>query len=188
MPVKFFADIIDSLSKIFTTLKGVKQIPKNKRNEIREALRGTFLMLNSTLNMILIRLAEVYRIQDEKTFIQEVTQIQYGGTWLESERAFRLCESLKNGLREWEVLDQSLINLISLKNWKALKLELENILKDEQELAFFIVHNFQKLSDLANKDAKNVEEIKQEIQLFQNLLYNQRRKLMEVENGLFKLI
>ena len=188
MAVKFFSGIIESLDKIFTTLKGIKEIPKVKRDEIRDSLSGTFIMLNSSLNMIIIRLGEIYRIQDDKVLFQELTQIPYDGTWVESERAFRLCESLKTGLREWEVLDQSLVNLISLKNWKELKLEMSKILVGENELANFISQNFKIFEDMTSKDPNNVEEIKKEIQAFQKLLSNERRKLIALENELFQLI
>ncbi len=184
----FFGDILDSLGKIISTLKSIKNIPKVKRDGIRETLSGTYLLLNTTLNMILIRLAEIYRIQDETTFIQEVTLIQYDGTWVDSERAFQLCEGLKYGLREWEVLDQSLINLISLKNWKELKLEMEKILAGENELANFISQNFKRLEDIASKDPKNIAKLKQEIQSFLKVLNIERRKLIVLEDDLFKFI
>ena len=189
MELKFFSDIIESLSKIFTTLKALKDIPKDKRDEIREALGGTFTMLNSTLNMIIIRLGEIYRIQDKATFLEEVSQLQYGDTWLASERAFRLCESLKHGLREWQTIDQSIINLVSLKNWNELKEQMENILKNETELAYYIEQNFREIANSAFDHASaDAAAIKMEVVNSQKQLNEQRKHLMQLELNMYDLL
>lgn len=188
MKVQFFADFIESFGKILTALKDIKNIPKRQRDEIRRPLADTFIMLNTTLNMVIIRLGEVYRLQDEQAFRQEVAQLQYGETWLKSERAFRLCESLKHGLREWQNIDQSLINLLSTNNWNDLKLQMENILKNESELAYFIEENFRRLESLAFDEAKPIDVLKEEIQSLQNMLSKQRRELIELESTMYNLL
>jgi len=189
MTLNFFSDIIESLGKIFTALKGIKDIPKGTRMEIRDMLGGTFTMLNSTLNMIIIRLGEVNRIEEEAAFIQEVSQLQYGNTWLASERAFRLCEGLKHGLREWQNLDQSIINLVSVKNWDELKVQMESILKSESELAYFIEENFQKLAAIvSNSNSLDVAAVKKEVTDLQKLLNNQRRILMQLELDMYNML
>ncbi len=188
MKALFFDEIIESIGKILTTLKGIKDIPKAKRAEIRNALGDNFIMLNSTLNMIIIRLGEVYRIQDRLDFTQEVEQLGFGQTWLDSERAFRLCESLKHGLREWQTLDQSLINLVSIKNWEELKLQMENILKNESELAYFIEDNFRELANTLRNNPDDMNFLKQEIQSLQQLLNTERRKLIELENKMYDFL
>lgn len=188
MQLKFFTDIIDSLSKIFSTIKSIANLPKENREEIRAKLGETFTMLNTSLNMVIIRLGDILRITDENNFRMELSQLSFNSAWINAEREFRLCQALKHALSEWEGLSASLVKTISTKDWEELKGYMKQILGNEWELADFIANKFSQFQAQALNNITDMPSLKTEIMQLQNALNTERRKLMQLELDMYSVI
>jgi hypothetical protein len=142
MDFKFFTDLIDALGKVAGGLKALVQLPKTERETIRRTLDETYRLIDTTLNMVIIRIGDILLQSSDKDFLDEVTRLDNYNEWMQAEREFRLCRSLRVALRETETLSARLAGAVSTKDWDALLRQMRTILATEGEVALFIASSF----------------------------------------------
>lgn len=146
MDIKLFSDLIDTLGKVGAGLKALADLPRNEREQYRQVLDETNQLIHTTLNMIILRLGDILRDPDESSFLGKVYELENYTEWMETERKFRLCQSLRVAVRETEGLRKRLAGKMSVNDWDALLGQMHLILRSEGELANYIGEHF---ADLA---------------------------------------
>src|SRR5262245_26463006 len=119
MDIKLFSDLIEALSKVASGLKVLANLPQTEREKYRQVLDDTYQLIHTTLNMILFRINDMLRLSDE-SFLTEVKDLDNYTEWMETERKFRLCRSLRIAVSETEGLVQGLRAKASIKEWDTL--------------------------------------------------------------------
>lgn len=191
MDIKLFSDLIDALGKVGSGLKALINLPKSERERYRQVLDDTNQLIHTTLNMIILRLGDILRISDEGAFLQEVYGLENYAEWTETERKFRLCQSLRVAVRETEDLSVRLKGKISTNDWDALVQQMHLILCSEGELANYIGEHFAALAYRA-RDAQvgsqATKAIQAEVEATRNALKKEREKLLRHEVELLNLV
>jgi hypothetical protein len=182
MDIKLFGDVIDALAKAGDILKAVVGYPKGHRDKIRETLDETYRLLDTTLNMVIIRLGDI-RLKDEDELLKEAARLGNYEAWMNAEREFRLCTSLRGAIREMETVLGEFSGRVSTKDWESLLGQMRAILKSEYEVAQFIAEQFNKLASDASR-AKGTAEahaIGDALREFRESLIAEREKLIKQE-------
>ena len=96
MEFTLVSDLIDALGKVANGLKALASLPKSERDHYRQLLDDTYQLIDTTLNMIILRLGDISHIVEEDKFLKEVRDLDNYSAWLEAERKFRLCSSLSS--------------------------------------------------------------------------------------------
>lgn len=191
MEFKLFTDLIDALGKVATGLKALAQLPKAERETIRGTLDETYRLIDTTLNMVIIRLGDILLVSSDKDFMDEVARLDNYVEWLQAEREFRLCRSLRIALRETETLAGRLAGAASTKDWDALLRQMEAILATEGEVAMFLGQQFQKLAADARSttnDTQGIAIARKAVAAFRASLVAERQKLIEQELALYDAV
>ena len=186
MNIKLFSDIFDAIEKALNAIKKISNMPKETRDELRNTFDETFKLLDTSLNMVTIRLGEILRISDDSTFNLEASQLSFDASWINAEREFRLCSSLRHTISETQRLRSSLLNHISINDWDEMKNQMEAILQGEDRLGNYIANKFNEIPITTNSQNKTTQEIKDELIKFQLSLNSERRRLIEMEIDLYK--
>jgi hypothetical protein len=92
MDIQLFSDLIDTLGKVAEGIKALANIPKNEREKYRQVMDDTYRLIDTTLNMVIIRLGDILLPENEAIFLGEVTKLDNYSDWMEAEREFRLCQ------------------------------------------------------------------------------------------------
>lgn len=114
-----FTDLIDALGKVAGGLKAIVNLPKAERETIRRTLDETYRLIDTTLNMVIIRLGDIQLHTSDDDFLREVARLDNYNEWIQAEREFRLCRSLRVALRETEALVDRQFGTVSTKDWEA---------------------------------------------------------------------
>ena len=104
MELKLFTDLIDALGKVAGGLKAIVNLTKAEREAMRRTLDETYRLIDTTLNMVIIRLGDILLHAADDDFLREATRLDNYNEWMQAEREFRLCRSLRVALRETETL------------------------------------------------------------------------------------
>lgn len=155
MGIKLFTDLIDALGKVAGGLKALVNLPKAERETIRRTLDETYRLIDTTLNMVIIRLGDIQLPASDDDFLREVARLDNYNEWIQAEREFCLCCSLRFALRETETLASGLTGTVSAKDWDALLQQMRAILATEGEVALFIGQRFQQLANDAHNATRD---------------------------------
>ena len=191
MQLKLFTDLIDALGKVAGGLKAIVNLPKAEREAMRRTLDETYRLIDTTLNMVIIRLGDVLLHAADDDFLREAARLDNDSEWMQAEREFRLCRSLRVALRETETLAGKLIGAVSAKDWGALLQQMQSILATEGEVAFFIGQQFQQnASDArsAGQDKRRAQSIRDALAAFRTALIAERQELIKQELELYTLV
>ena len=142
MKIKLFTNLIDALGKVAGGLKALVNLPKAERETMRQTLDETNRLIDTTLNMVIIRLGDIHLHATDADFLREAARLDNYNEWLQVEREFRLCRSLRVALRETQTLAGKLAGAVSAKDWDALLQQMHAILATEGEVAVFIGRSF----------------------------------------------
>lgn len=183
--MKFFSDIFDAIEKAFKALKAIANLPKETRDELRKTFDETFKLLDTSLNMVSIRLGEILRITKITDFKKEVRLLRNDQSWTNSEREFRLCKSLRHTINETERLKSKILNYISVKDWQEMQNQMEAILQSEDRLGNYIADKFKTLSGINVGPNGSVQKTKDTLIEFQDALNTERRRLIAMETELY---
>jgi hypothetical protein len=156
MEIKLFTDLIDPLGKVAGGLKAIVDLPKAERETIRRRLDETYRLIDTTLNMVIIRLGAIQHQKADDDLLGEVPRLDNCNEWMQAEREFRLCRSLPVALRETETLFGQLAGTVSTKD--ALLLQMQSILATEGEVALFICQKFQQLANYARSVMQDMKQ------------------------------
>jgi hypothetical protein len=191
MELKLFTDLIDALGKVAGGLKAIVNLPKAERETMRRTLDETYRLVDTTLNMVIIRLGDILLQTADEDFLREAVRLSNCGEWMQAERDFRLCRSLRVALRETQTLVGKLTGAVSTKDWDALLLEMGSILATEGEVAEFISQQFQQhASDAlsASQDTKRTQSIRDSLAAFRAALLDERHELIKQELDLYAMV
>lgn len=191
MELKLFTDLIDALGKVAGGLKALVQFPKTEREKMRNTLDETYRLIDTTLNMVIIRLGDIGLLDSDDHFLSEAARLDNWNDWMQAEREFRLCRSLRVALRETKTLTGGLAGKASTEDWDALVQQMEVILPTEQEVAVFIGRGFQQLADEAREalgDLQQVQSVRASLSAFRASLVAERQTLIQQELTLWDAI
>lgn len=133
MEIKLFTGLIDALGKVADGLKAIVKLPKGERETIRKTLDETNRLVDTTLNMVIIRLGDTLLHAADDDFLREAARLGNYNEWIQVEREFRLCRSLRVALRETQTLAGKLTGHGSTKDWDALLHQMQSILATEDK-------------------------------------------------------
>jgi hypothetical protein len=191
MDIKLFTDLIDALNKVADGLKAIVNLPKAERETIRQTLDETYRLIDTTLNMVIIRLGDIQLQASDDDFLREVAQLDNYNEWMQAEREFRLCRSLRVALRETETLASRLTGAVSTKDWDALLQQMQAILATEGEVALFIGQRFQQLANDARSAGQNpglIQSVRDALAAFRASLVAERQELIKQELALYEIV
>ena len=188
MDIKLFTDLIEALGKVAKGLKAISDIPKAEREKYRVVLDETYRLIDTTLNMVIIRLGDIQAADDDQDFMDGVAELDNFSDWMQAEREFRLCKSLRVALRETETLSGRLAGALSTADWQALLDHMRRILATEGEVAEFIGAHFQGLADAASAPEVEIRDIKANVSEFRNALIQERQELIRQEIALLSIV
>lgn len=191
MDLKLFTDLIDALGKVAGGLKAIVNLPKTERETIRRTLDETYRLIDTTLNMVIIRLGDIQLHTSNDDFLREAARLDNYNEWMQAEREFRLCRSLRVALRETETLASRLTGTVSTKHWDALLQQMQSTLATEGEVALFIGQQFQQLANDARsvmQDMKQAPSIRDALADFRASLVAERQALIKQELELYEIV
>jgi hypothetical protein len=131
MENRLFSNLIDVIEKITSSRKALKDITKNEHVRHREVMEKTYRLINSTLNLVIIRLGDILLPENSDTFAAEVSRLDSYDDWIKAEREFRLCKSLRVALRETQSLTNRITGYLSTQDWDALLSQMKSVLAAE---------------------------------------------------------
>lgn len=191
MELKLFTDLIDALGKVAGGLKAIVNLPKAERETIRRTLDETYRLIDTTINMVIIRLGDIQLQSNDDDFLREVGRLDNYNEWMQAEREFRLCRSLRVALRETETLASRLTGTVSTKHWDALLQQMQSILATEGEVALFIGQQFQQLAADARgatRDNQRTPPVRDALTAFRAALIAERQALITQELTLYNIV
>lgn len=191
MELKLFTDLIDALDKVAGGLKAIVNLPKAERETIRRTLDETYRLIDTTLNMVIIRLGDIVLQAPNDDFLREVARLDNYNEWMQAEREFRLCRSLRVALRETETLAGRLAGAVSAKDWGALLQQMQTILATEGEVALFIGQRFLQLATdarSAEQDTERTQSVRDALAAIRASLVAERQKLIKQELALYEIV
>ena len=90
MGLRLFTNLIDALGKVAGGLKAIVNLPKAERETMRQTLDETYRLIDTTLNMVIIRLGDILLLAADDDFLREVVRLDNYSEWMRAEREFRL--------------------------------------------------------------------------------------------------
>jgi hypothetical protein len=183
------SEIVDLLIKVGAELSSVANIPKEERKEYRETLSGTYIMLDTTLNMIILRLGDIMlkldspKHRSEEQFIEEVIKLDNYKGWRDANREFCVCGNLDDLMDKLKgKKDSKFWGLFPLKNnWNEMIKHMDKIFTNEREIANYLSIQFKFISEEGRKSSPDIPAIYVQIRDLRNSLDEIRQKLIESE-------
>jgi hypothetical protein len=191
MDIKLFSDLIDALGKVMGGLKTLTGLPKSERDRYRQMLDDTDQLIISTLTMIILRLGDILRLDEEDKFLKEVYGLDNYGEWLKAEQAFRLCKSLREAVSEAKGLSTRLAGKIAVRDWDSLLAQMDQILAGERDLAAYINFHFAALAFKANQarpGTPGAKDVRTEVEATHGALKKERELLLRQEVELLNMV
>lgn len=191
MEHRFFTDLIDALGKVAGGLRAIVNLPKAEREAMRQTLDETYRLIDTTLNIVIIRLGDVLQRAADDDFVREAGRLDNYNEWMQAEREFRLCRSLRAALRETETLAAKVTGAVSTKDWDALLRLMQGILATEGEVAEFIGQRFQQVAREARnagQDTQRAQTVRDALAAFRAALASERKVLIQQEIELYSMV
>lgn len=138
-----------------------------------------------------MRQCDILLQTSDDNFLREAARLDNYNEWLQAEREFRLCRSLRVALRETESLSSRLAGAVSTKDWDALLQQMQSILATEGEVALFIGQQFQQLADDARSAAQDTQRapaVRDALTAFRAALIAERQQLISQEPALHNIV
>jgi hypothetical protein len=187
MEIKLFTDLINALDKVVKGLKAIADQPREERDMYRATLDETFQLIDAALSMVIIRLGDV-ALKEGGDFIDEVYRLESFDGWIETERSFRICMSLRSALDETQRARTRLAGQISVADWDRLIDHMDQILRTEGELANFISRSLDKLARYPDKSGVSEQDVRNKVRAFRAALIKERQRLIRQEIKLYEII
>jgi hypothetical protein len=187
MQLKLFSDLIDAFAKVLAAVKGVTSIPKAERDRYRQTMDETYRLVDTTINMVIVRLGDILTSDMAPHLVSEVTKLDNYQEWIQAEREFRLCKSLRVALRESEGLTDTMKGHISAKDWDAMLSLMHSVLAAEGEVACFLSERFRGLAEAARQGA-SPNTLRNDVTAFRDALIGERQRLIQQELELYSVV
>lgn len=191
MQIKIFSDLIDAIGKVAKGVKAIADLPKMERDKYRQTMDETYRLIDTTLNMVIIRLGDILLLNSDNEILPEVERLGNFDEWHRAEREFRLCKSLRATVRETETLRTRLTGKISAKDWNSLLDLMNSVLATESEVAGVLADEFSALADAASKaapDTPDADAVRKDVEELRTTLIEQRQKLIQQEIKLYAMV
>jgi hypothetical protein len=182
-----FKDLIDALGKVAGGFKVLANIPKTQREKYRQIVNDMYRLLDTVLNMIILRLGDILAQEDE-AFLREAQQLDNFGGWLSVERDLRLCQGLWATAAEMETLQAKLVGKVGVKDWDALVRQVNDILRGERMVADYISQGFRDVADLARKPKRSPRTVRGRVRTFREALLAERQRLIQQEIEFYAIV
>ena len=187
MEIQMFSDLIDAIGKVFAGIKVIADLSKAEKEKYRQTFDETYLLMDSALNMVILRLGDILQKEDDAEFLAETARLEYYDDWIKTEREFRLCRSLRVAARETETLSDKLMGKISAKDWDTLLQIMQTTLAAEGDMAGYIANQFHDLASsagLSGSSQPEVQLMREKVASFRIALLAERQKLIQLESDL----
>ncbi len=150
MEFKIFSDVVDALEKIAKAVIELKNIPRNKRNQYREAVAKSYQLLNSATNLIILRLGDILLLDSQTRFVSELRKLDNDQGWMTIERDVRLCANLRDVHPDMDGLLSRIIHFRG-RDWANARELVDRLLEREGTLAGYISTRLAALARMATK-------------------------------------
>jgi hypothetical protein len=191
MDTWLFGPFVATIGKVIDHLVACKDVGKKERNEYRKAIGDTCTIVNSALNMVILRLGDILS-KDEDQFLVELKKLDNYDKWLEIEREMRLCSSMNTALNEANRIGGRLGRTVFIDDWPSLCREMVGFVGCERDLASLITDKLRRFADSARlspqQDPSALDDIRKELTNFRETLSQERAVLMQSEVRLVGLI
>ncbi|WP_420460383.1 hypothetical protein [Neolewinella sp.] len=181
-----FKELLTLLSSIVGTIGKAASFTKSQRDQYYEVMNETYLLLNTTVNMVIVHTNDVLLVEDEAEFRNRVKQLDVYPKWLEIERKLNLCHGLSRAVSRTKSLKKSLAGKISTQDWQRLVTHMEKVLSDEGELAGMISRKFYDISSSAEQTEH--QKLREQLYDFRQNLITERHALIQQEMKIHEII
>lgn len=191
MDIKIFTDLIDAVGKVFAGIKAIANLPKAEKEKYRQTMGETYMLMDTTLNMIILRLGDIGLIENDADFLAEAKKLDNDNEWIKAEREFRLCRSLRIAVRETETLSEKLLGKISAGDWNDLLKIMHSTLAAEGDVAGYISCQFHSLASaagLASPSPQEVKPIRDQVAAVRSAMNAERQRLIQLESDLLQYV
>lgn len=184
--ITLFSDLIDALGNVAGAVRSIASLPAAERDKYRQVLDDTYRMIDTTLNMVIIRLGDIL-LEDDPTFVLSAAKLDNYMEWIQAEREFRLCKSLRLAFNDTSRLLSQLKGRISEKDWNALTTEMLHVLAGEGEIGTYISFKLSSIAQLAHKtaDPQAIATLREQVTQFRQALLAEREQLTQQEAELY---
>ena len=157
--MKIFSDVIDAIEKIANALVALKNIPVRKRQKIQDAVKDSFTLLNSAVNIVLHRLGDTSYHESDTDFRNDLRRLDNLEEWRDLEREMRMCRSLREVHGEIDGFTLSLMPLrLGSRDWDQVRTLVDQVLEREGELADYISRALKRLAARADSAVLSTRE------------------------------
>jgi hypothetical protein len=157
--MKIFSDVIDAIEKIANALVALKNIPVRKRQKIQDAVKDSFTLLNSAVNIVLHRLGDISYHESDSDFRNDLRRLDNLEEWRDLEREMRMCRSLREVHGEIDGFTLSLMPLrLGSRDWHQVRTLVDQVLEREGELADYISRALRRLAARADSAVLSTRE------------------------------
>jgi hypothetical protein len=187
MDIKIFSDLLDAAGKVFSAIKAIANIPKAEKEKYRQTMSETYMLMDTTLNMIILRLGDIGLIGNDADFLVEAKKLDNYDQWIKVEREFRLCSSLRIAVRDTEMISKKLLGKMSAAEWDDLLNIMRSTLAAEGDVAYYISNKFHSLAAAAGKASPSTQEIKSirdQVSEVRDIMKVERQRLIQLESDL----
>ncbi len=84
MELTLFTDLIDALGKVAAGLRTIVNLPRAERETMRQTLDETSRRVDTTLNMLIIRLGDILLRAADDDFLREVARLDNYNEWIQA--------------------------------------------------------------------------------------------------------
>ena len=187
LKMNLFTDLIAALKEATHSLKDLAGLTKKEREKYRDNFQEAYILLNTTLGMVISKLGDARDEERKEEFNRKVKSLDNFEEWFDAERKIGLCGNLRNLRREMDTILGRITGLLSVKSWKKLQAIMDKIFANETDLARYISTQ---LKDVAGTGQKKIpqKKILHKIIEFRDQLLNERQMLLEQERELMSII
>lgn len=89
MELKLVTDLIDALAKVAGGLKAIVNLAKAEREAMRRTLDETYRLVDTTLDIVIIRLGDIRLLAADDDLLREAARLDTYNAWIQAEREFR---------------------------------------------------------------------------------------------------
>lgn len=143
--------LLDLCVKTIEALSGVSKIPKEQRNQVRDAVGDTCELIDSILTTVKQRLSDIRKaiINNDAYAADMISDLDNMSEWEDSYRKFHMCGPLRDAASELrEGVLGRFVQYFSFKNTDELKNTIERFLATEEAAGQFVGTILSDLSDL----------------------------------------
>lgn len=185
MEIKIFSDAIDALEKVAKAVIALKNIPKQERQRYKEAVKDSYTLMNSAVNLVFLRLGDILLLDTKGEFLKEVRRLDNTQEWLQLERDVRLCNKLREVHGEIDnfVLTRMLVRLGS-RDWDNVRQLVDELLEREGTLADYISASLKKLAgqaSAASRSSREYASLRRIVTRTRGVLEKERQRLIASE-------